>query len=310
MPRRLATIDLGTNTVRLLVVEVTDPSRWHTLDQDQAITRLGEGLVRSGVLSEAAIARTVSQVKTYCQKAEQFGSNEILLVATSAVREAKNQTTILQEIEAATGRTVRVVSGEEEAQLTFLGACYGLDPPTGTWVLMDIGGGSTEFILAEQDRILGAISLQLGVVPLVETFVRADPVDWTEYAILSASVETRLVHEIPQDFFARPLSGMIGTAGTVTALAALDQRLEVYLSERVQGYRLHRHRIEKLLAFLGSLRLDERAHLPCLEPGRADLIIPGIAICLETMRVFNLEHLTVSDYGLREGILVERLRAM
>jgi exopolyphosphatase/guanosine-5'-triphosphate,3'-diphosphate pyrophosphatase len=103
---------------------------------------------------------------------------------------------------------------------------------------------------------------------------------------------------------------MIGTAGTVTALAALDQRLEVYLSERVQGYRLHRHRIEKLLAFLGSLHLDERAHLPCLEPGRADLIIPGIAICLETMRVFNLEHLTVSDYGLREGILVERLRAM
>ena len=306
----LATIDLGTNTVRLLVVEVTDRSHWRVLQQDQAITRLGEGLTRNGVLSEIAIARTVFQVTAFCQRAEQLGANEILLVATSAVREAQNQATILQEIHAATGRTARVISGEEEARLTFLGARIGLAVPTGHWALIDIGGGSTEFILAEQDTIRTAISLQLGVVPLTEALVRADPVDWTEYATLSAHIETRLAREISQDFFAGPLSGMIGTAGTVTALAALDQGLEAYLPERVQGYQLRRHRVEKLLAFLGSLRLDARAHLPCLEPGRADLIIPGIAICVATMKLFNLEYLTVSDYGLREGVLVERLRAL
>jgi len=306
VPRRLATIDLGTNTVRLLVVEVVDPLHWHTLDQQQVITRLGEGLARNGVLSEAAIARTVSQVAVYCRRAEQLGAREILLVATSAVREAHNRTTVLQEIEAATRRTARVISGEEEARLTFLGARYGLPPPADTWVLVDIGGGSTEFILAERDTIRNVVSLRLGVVALTENFVRADPVDWAEYATLATHIETQLVREISHDFFARP-GGMIGTAGTVTALAALDQRLEAYRPERIQGYRLHRHRIEKLLAFLGSLRLDTRAQLSCLEPGRADLIIAGIAICLAAMKVFSLEDMTVSDYGLREGILVERL---
>ena len=307
MSQRIASIDIGTNTVRVLVVEVPGvSSQWRVLYQDQTITRLGEGLTKRGMfLSREAINRTASAVSTYCRDAERLGAIEVLLVGTSAVREANNRRDLLNRIGETTGRNVNVITGEEEARFTFLGAYYGLGQPRGRWLIMDIGGGSTEFIWAEGDAVHSAISVRLGVVALTEAYIGADPIDWADYARLTADVEGVLAREIPPAFFGREVRGMIGTAGTVTTLAALDQRLPLYQPDLVQGYRLHRHRIERLLVSLGVLSLNERTSLPCLEPGRADVIVAGISICLVTLKLFGRDTITVSDCGLREGVLID-----
>lgn len=307
MSRRIASIDIGTNTVRLLVVEFSGlSSQWRALHQDQTITRLGEGLTKRGMfLSREAIDRTAFAVSAYCRDAERLGAVEVLLVGTSAVREAHNRGDLLERIGETTGQNVNVITGEEEARLTFLGAYFGLEQPGGRWLIMDIGGGSTEFIWAEGATIHSAVSVRLGVVALAEAYAGADPVDWADYAALTADVGGVLAREIPPAFFGWEVRGIIGTAGTVTTLAALDQRLPVYRPDLVQGYRLRRHRIEQLLVSLGVLPLNERASLPCLEPGRADVIIAGISICLVTLKLFGRDTITVSDCGLREGILID-----
>ncbi len=277
------------------------------LSQTQAITRLGEGLGATGELSEAAMTRTLAAVSEFCQAAKALGAEETLIVATSAVREAKNGDVFVDRVERATGHWVRVVPGDEEARLTLRGVLEGLPGLSGAFVVFDIGGGSTEFILARERRLTAGVSLPLGVVRLAERYITAGPVDWTRYAEMEREIRSRLRAGLG-DFAAssRP-DHLVGTAGTVTTLAALDLALQTYEPERVQGHVLERPRVERLLKRLGQLPVAERATLPCLEPGRADLIIPGTAICLAAMDHFGLSFVTVSDFGLREGILVEHL---
>jgi exopolyphosphatase/guanosine-5'-triphosphate,3'-diphosphate pyrophosphatase len=305
--RRLAAIDLGTNTVRLLVAEALGRGRWRALHHTQTITRLGEGLQSRGELGDAAMARTVAAVAEYCRTAEALGARDIVIVATSAVREAPNRGTFLDRVRRAAGRDVRVVSGEEEARLALLGTLHGLDTLSGSLLLFDIGGGSTEFILARERRLTAVVSLGLGVVPLAERYLTAGPVDWTRYGLMVREIRRGLSDGL-RDFArqGRP-EHLVGTAGTVATLAALDQELPFYDPERVQGHVLHRDRIERLLARLGALPVSARAELPCLPPGRADVIIPGIAICLAAMGHFGFASLVVSEFGLREGILVDEL---
>ncbi|MFQ5828911.1 MAG: Ppx/GppA family phosphatase [Candidatus Methylomirabilia bacterium] len=305
--RRLAAIDLGTNTIRLLVAEVGDGKTWRVLVQRQTIARLGEGLHESGSLSEAAMDRSVATVAELCAEARALSAEEMVIVATSAVRRAFNQEAFLERVAKATGHAVRVIPGEEEARLALLGALHGLSQLAGRMVLFDIGGGSTEFILAHERRLVAVRSLSVGVVALAERFMTAGPVDWDRYAEMDREVRAILAGELPGFGRERRAEHLVGTAGTVTTLAALDQSLPAYDSERVHGYRLHRDRIQRLWKTLGDLPVAARATLPCLEPGRADVIIPGIATCLATMDWFGFESLLVSDYGLREGILIDRL---
>jgi exopolyphosphatase/guanosine-5'-triphosphate,3'-diphosphate pyrophosphatase len=304
---RLATIDLGTNTVRLLVVETGGARRWRVLAQDQIITRLGEGASATGRLGEVPMARTVEVVTAFCRQAESLGAGEIVMVATSAVREASNRQLFLARVRRATGREVRVVAGEEEARLSFLGVLSGIDEVGGDLLLMDIGGGSTEFTLARDRQVVTALSIPLGVVPLAEQYMTQGPVDWARYALMDREVRARLAREVLPAFRSSRPGRMVGMAGTITTLAALDQALAAYDPEKVQGYRLQRHRIERLLARLGALSLAARANVPSLEPGRADLIIPGIAVCLAAMDSFGFDSLLASEFALREGILVDYL---
>jgi exopolyphosphatase/guanosine-5'-triphosphate,3'-diphosphate pyrophosphatase len=302
---RLATIDVGSNTIRLLVADVPGAATWRVADQDQTVTRLGEGLARSGALSEAAMARTLTVVHGYVERARRLGAREIHIVATSAVRESPNGRAFAAAIEAATGQRVEVVSGEVEARLTLQGVRQGLGTLTGPVLVFDIGGGSTEYVLAEGDAIRAMTSLRLGVVPLAERFSFPGPVDEPRYRALYDEIRARLGQEIPESIRAARVAHLVGTAGTVTTLAALDLGLSRYDAARVQGHRLDRPTIAGLATRLGRLTVGERAALPCLEPGRADLIIPGVAIVVATLDTFGIEALRVSDYGLREGILVD-----
>ncbi|PYN77630.1 MAG: exopolyphosphatase [Candidatus Rokuibacteriota bacterium] len=304
---RVSTIDVGSNTVRLLVADVTDSGTWRVVDQDQTITRLGEGLARTGGLGEAPMARTLAVVDGYVERGVRLGARDIYIVATSAVREASNGRAFAAAVEHATGQRVEVVSGEAEARLTLRGVRFGLGPLRGPVLTFDIGGGSTEYVLADDDVIQSMVSLRLGVVPLAERFSFPGAVDSRRYRALYDEVRAHLGRELPETIRTARIAHLVGTAGTVTALAALDLGLAHYDPERVQGHRLTRTTIERLSARLGGLTLGERAALPCLEPGRADLIIPGIAIVVATLDQIGLETLRVSEYGLREGILVDAI---
>jgi len=306
---RLAAIDLGTNTVRLLVTEADRTAAWRVIDQDQRVTRLGEGLRTSGTLGDQAMARTTTAVVEYVERAARAGATDVLVCATSAVRDADNGAAFVQMLERRTGRPVRVVSGDEEARLTLRGVLYGLPPIAGPLIVFDIGGGSTEFILAEGGALSLAVSLRLGVVSLAERFPFPATVDRDRYAELTNEVRAHLATGLPPAVRQRRADLLVGTAGTVTTLAALDLGLRAYDSRRVQGHRLSRRAIEALGERLGALSMAERAALPCLEPGRADLIIPGLAIVEATLECVGVETLIVSDYGFREGIIVEALGA-
>lgn len=301
---RLATIDLGTNTVRLLVVDAHPEGRWTVVTEDQQITRLGAGLAASGALGAEPMARTSAVVSAYAERARGLGVEAVRIVATSAVREASNGRVFAATIEARTGRPVEIVSGADEARLTLLGVSRGLGGLSGRTLLFDIGGGSTEYVLARDGRAVDAVSLRLGVVPLAERFPFPDRVEWSRYGELARHVAERLARELPPAIVARPPDRLVGTAGTATTLAALDLGLARYDPARVQGHVVPRAAIDRLLARLGALTVRERAALPCLEPGRADVIIPGIAIVQATMDRVGGDALVVSDWGLREGILV------
>jgi len=304
---RFAAIDLGSNTVRLLVVEVGADGGWSVVDQDQAVTRLGEGLAATGRLGEAPMRRTAGVVVEYVRRAERAGADEVAVVATSAVREAANGRQFVARLARSTGRAVAVVSGEDEARLTVHGILRGLAAPPALLLAVDVGGGSTEFVLARDGAVAAVTSLPLGVVPLAERYPFPGRVDWPRYRRMEAEIARRLAEGLPPVVRGAGVDELVGTAGTVTTLGALDLGLATYDPARVQGHRMDRAALERLLARLGGLTVVERGRLPCLEPGRADLIVPGLAIVLAALEVTGARRLVVSDWGLREGILVDAI---
>jgi exopolyphosphatase/guanosine-5'-triphosphate,3'-diphosphate pyrophosphatase len=301
-------VDLGTNTVRLLVVDACG-TRWRPLHQAQRITRLGERQSPSGTLTAAAMARTVDAVAEFARQARALGASDIYVVATSAVREADNRTEFAGLVRAETGLDLRVVSGEAEARLALDGVSAGLPDLGGTFVLVDVGGGSTEVVRAEGGHARLAVSLRLGVVALAERFVGPGAVDWRAFAAMRREVDRRLSGALPADLLAQPELPLVGTAGTCTTLAALDLALDRYQAERVQGHVLARSAVERLLGRLGALSVREREALPCVEAGRGDLLIAGAAVVLAVLDRAGRETLVVSDQGLREGIVHDLLRA-
>lgn len=292
------------------MVDVSAAGARRAVHEAQAITRLGEGLAGSGRLGEAAMGRTLETVGAYCRTAEALGAREVLIVGTSAVRQAENGRALAERIRQLTGHPVRIVPGHEEARLALLGVLDGLPRLGGSFVLFDIGGGSTEFILARDRRLARAVSLSLGVVPLAERHTDAGPLERAGLAGLEHEIRALLDAGLADFAPGERPDHLVGTAGTVTTLAALDQGLEVYDPARVHGYVLTRERVRQWLERLAALSVTARAALPCLPAGRADVIVPGAAICLAVMARFEATALLVSDRGLREGILIEYLKSL
>ena len=303
---RRAAIDVGTNTVRLLVVEGETPEQLRIVHEEQVITRLGHGLTRGRSLDPEAVTRTLAEVQRLGEAARAQGAKEIRVVGTSALRESGDGAAFVQALRETTGLDLLVISGEEEARLALLGTRWGAGLPS-RFLLVDIGGGGTELIIADGETVLTALSLPLGAVHLTESFLTHAPIAWDEYDAMVREIRSRLSSFLPRLAPHLPVP-LVGTAGTVTTLAALDLALPTYDRRRVQGHRLRRGAIERLLWRLGTLPVARRADLPCLEPGRADIIIAGTAICLEVLDATGADELIVSDFGLREGIALDCLR--
>jgi exopolyphosphatase/guanosine-5'-triphosphate,3'-diphosphate pyrophosphatase len=232
---------------------------------------------------------------------------EVSVAATSAVREARNGEEFVAEVGREAGLALRVIDGEEEARLTLLGVRHGLRLESRRVLAIDIGGGSTEFILAKGDVIEGVVSTGLGVVKLTEQHLVSDPPSVDERRRLEDAVGTR-IERLRLELPGLEEAQLVGTAGTVTTLAAIDLALVTYDRQEVRGHCLSLARVRELLDRLGALAHRERRQVPGLEPGRADIILAGAAILAVSMERLGYHELRVSDDGLREGILLDLLR--
>lgn len=308
----LASIDIGTNTLRLLIAEFEKDRSFKEIYSERKITRLGEGLNASGILSSKAIKKTIHTLKDFKHSIDKFNVADISVVATSAVREALNREEFIKIARDETGVDIRVISGEEEAELVLQGVIAGLSttshflPPT-SLLVMDIGGGSTELILARNSELRtphSSLSTSLGVVRLSEEIIKNDPPSQVEIESVDNEIIKGLL-DAKKSLGSIPAEAIfVGTAGTITTLAAIEQGLDSYDHLRIHNYILKKGAIEEIFNRLKSMTLSQRRKIPALEPGREDLIIPGALIVLRAMETFGLDRMTVSDYGLREGILV------
>jgi len=302
----IASIDIGSNTARLLILEPTSDQKFNLLVSKRNITRLGEGIDAQGKLTEHRMQTTLKVLARFRQICLENGDPPLFAVATSAVREASNGQEFVRLAKKETGIDIKIITWEEEARLTLEGVYWKIPHENRRVITFDIGGGSTEFILSEGENIKDFCSTSLGVVRLTEKFITQHPVDEKEYRSLQNHLQDEL-QTVKNKLPAFLPELLIGTAGTVTTLAALKGNIYPYDPEKIHGSTFSRPEAESILDDLKGKSLSQRLLLKPMEPGREDLIIAGTAIVLETMRVFGCEILTVSEYSLREGLI---LRAM
>jgi exopolyphosphatase / guanosine-5'-triphosphate,3'-diphosphate pyrophosphatase len=285
---RVGVVDLGTNSTRLLAADV-DGDHVEEVSRRTTITRLGEGVDERRKLLPLPIARVRNALSEYRRELDELGAERVLAIGTSAVRDAENGEAFLGEIEWSYGFATRLLSGDEEAELTRRGVANGRPLADDTLVL-DVGGGSTELITAAERR-----SVDVGSVRLTERHLRSDPPTREELEAAAQTVRDELPPLDPRE--------AIGVAGTVTTLAALE--LGGYDAERVHGHRLAREAVDALLARLASLPLAERRDLPGLEPERAPVIVGGAVVVREVLERYGLDGLEASERDLLHGAALE-----
>jgi exopolyphosphatase/guanosine-5'-triphosphate,3'-diphosphate pyrophosphatase len=325
---RVAIVDIGTNSTRLLIADVDrETGKVEERARRSQVTRLGEGVDSTGSLSDDAVARVMNTLEKYASEIEEQGCEANLAVCTSAVRDAKNGSDFLARVREQ-GLDARILAGEEEAQLTFLGAMSGrekgeADDPTGgradgerndstvgrkdsgrgggePMVVIDVGGGSTEFIVGSGREAGFHVSLHAGVVRMSERHIHSDPPRPQELQELARDVRAVFLDGLPPQERA-PVRRGIAVAGTATSAAAIDQELDPYDPARVHGYELQLATVEMLLARLADMSEAERREVVGLHPDRAPTIVAGMILLGEALRAFELEQVEVSEHDILFG---------
>jgi len=291
---RVGTVDLGTNSTRLLVADVRD-GELEEAERLLEITRLGDRVDTDGRLADAAMDRVHAALDRYAARAAELGTDRMLATATSAVRDAANGREFLADVGRRHGFETRLLSGREEAELTYRGVTSRLAAGPGTLVC-DIGGGSTELVLGGPDGVVDATSLDIGCVRMSERCLHDDPPSAAELAALRTAVA-----EILPDRLTSAARTLVGVAGTVTTLAAIDLDLEREVPELVDGHELARSTVEALLERLAALPLTERRSVRGLMPERAPTIVAGAAIAAEVMRAAGAGRMIVSERDILHG---------
>ena len=311
----VAVVDIGTNSTRLLIADVDRESgELQELARRSEVTRLGEGVDASGSLSDAAIDRVLKVLSEYHDEIEEHDCEANLAVLTSAVRDADNGEQFAARLREKYGLDARVLKGEEEAQLTFLGAMSGQAGPDQTTgndgntdpkaseptVVIDVGGGSTEFVVGRGHTAGFHVSLQAGVVRMSERHIHSDPPEPEELQALADDVREVFAEGLPASEREHVTRG-IAVAGTATQAAAIEQELDPYDPARVDGYDLQLGTIELLLARLADMDEAKRREVVGLHPDRAPTIVAGMIVLGEALRAFGLEHVEVSEHDILHG---------
>jgi exopolyphosphatase/guanosine-5'-triphosphate,3'-diphosphate pyrophosphatase len=303
---RIAVVDQGTHSCRLLVVALGADGEPIELAQDMIITKLGEGVDATGALHPAALARTEAVLARYCRRARALGATDIRVTATSAVRDAANRSAFTDMVRRHAGGEPRVIDGAEEGRLAFLGGTRGLDPALGPFLLVDIGGGSTEFVLGrEPGRADEVASTQMGSVRLTERHVRTDPPLATEVAAMRGAIEGVLDDAEVALPAIHTAATMVSVAGTATTMQAIALGLERYDPEATHRSWLSLTAAEAVLDRLAAMTNPQRAAIPVMAPGRGEVIVAGGTILVAVMRRFGFERTLVSETDILQGLALD-----
>jgi exopolyphosphatase/guanosine-5'-triphosphate,3'-diphosphate pyrophosphatase len=304
--RRLAAVDVGTNSVRLLVADVEghDPAdaRIHIVDRRMRITRLGQSVNATRRLQPDAVERTVAVLREYRAAMDEKGVTAVRATATSAARDATNRDDFFGPAADALGAELELLSGEEEARLSFLGATAELTDEPAPYLVVDIGGGSTEFVLGTS-KPEGLISVDIGCVRVTEQFLASDPPAPEELSAAVSVVRDHLAdvaRELPGISGAQTL---VGLAGTITTVAAVEQGLPEYDRERIHHFRLSKAAAEDVFRTLALEPADVRRHNPGLEAGRVDVIVGGAIVLVSILRAFAFDEVLVSEADILDGLV-------
>jgi exopolyphosphatase/guanosine-5'-triphosphate,3'-diphosphate pyrophosphatase len=301
-PEKVASIDVGTNTILLLIAKM-EGGRIHPLYEAETVVRLGEGLQKNGILLKEAMHRAIQTLTYYLKRSQEMGVQKIFAVGTSALREAKNSKDFLKLAKEKLDLSIEVISGEEEAQLSFLAVAKDLQEREKSILVVDIGGGSTEFILGRGDQISQWISLPLGSVRLTEEFLHSDPVREEDWENMEGKTKELLV-KVP---YPQETASMVAVGGTATTLASVEQGLEEFVAEKIHHFVLGREALRKQLFLYRFKTIEERKKIPGLPPARADVILAGGAILYLAMEELQCSSVLISCHGVRYGLLHKKL---
>ncbi len=298
---RTAVIDIGTNSTRLLVADVDQSTGGVVeLHRESQVTRLGDRVDAGGRLSEEAIARVEATLGAYRSKMDEYKCEANMAVLTSAVRDASNGAEFTELVRSKFGLDARVLSGDEEAQLTFLGAMSDRPVSSEPTVVIDIGGGSTEFIVGSDHAASFHVSVQAGVLRMSERHIHTDPPSPHELQALAADTRSCFLAALPLAE-RQSVKQAIAVAGTATSAASIDQALDPYDPARVHGYTLLRATVELMMARLADLTEAQRREVVGLHPDRAPTIVAGMILLEEAMRSFDLDRVEVSEHDILRG---------
>jgi len=306
--RRCAFIDIGTNTILGLIAELKNDDSFDVLDDLAEITRLGEGIQWTGRISSEAEERSLQVLRRYLDRCKDLFVEEIIAVGTSALRDAHNSAEVLSRFEKQLGLNVRVISGDEEAAYSFLAVQRGLPLNRRELLVVDVGGGSTEFIRGSERGVSQAVSINIGSVRLTEQFLHSDPVRKEECEKMQLVIERELALLPHQWLKDASILTLVGIAGTFTTLAAVEKKLTRYAHGEVHGSRLTLSEVRRQVALYRSKTIAERKAIDGLEPKRADVILAGATLIERIMVFFHLQQAIVSDHGVRYGLLYERIK--
>jgi exopolyphosphatase/guanosine-5'-triphosphate,3'-diphosphate pyrophosphatase len=303
--KRVAVIDMGSNSFRLVVIEYVPGLSFKEIDEVRETVRLSEGMAEVPVLRSSAIERGVRAAHIYASFCRASGIDEIVCVGTSAIRDAENRQSFLRRVQDETGLSVRVLSGEEEASYAYLAAVNSIAFENG--YVLNLGGGSLEIVRVEQRRLVEATSLPLGAVRVSEGFLAGDPPSAKQIGRLTEHVQEQL-KSIP---WFRPEPGMqiIGQGGTLRLIARLAQKRVNYPLDILHGFELGEAQIESVRRELSKLSISARAKLPGMKPDRADISLGGLVVVHEALHIAGAESMTICSQGLREGLFYERFAA-
>lgn len=298
---RIAVVDIGTNSTRLLIADVQDGRVSAELERRTKVTRLGAGVDADGRLRDDAMQRVFDTLDTYRALMDAAGVDKAVAVLTSAVRDAANGEEFAAAVRDRYGAQPHVLTGDQEAQLTFLGATSERDPSDQTPTLVvDIGGGSTELVIGAAQKAGFHVSTQAGVVRMTERHLHSDPPAEAEMDAVARDVRAILSNGVPESH-RRAVEHAIGVAGTATALGAIAQQLDPYDPEKVHGYVVSAAERDQMLARLAGMALEERRHVAGLDPDRAPTIVAGVIILGEVMGLFGLDEIEISEHDILRG---------
>ena len=299
--KKCAILDIGSNSIKFFLFSVED-GKAKTILEKNNISRLGEGLLKTGILSDEAMDRNIIALKEFMEQAEKENVEEISAVGTMCLRTAQNSDVFLKRAKDEFGLTIKVISGKEEARLSYLAVLSTIGNTDKNVVVFDTGGGSTEFIVGKGTELKDSVSLGLGAIFPTNEYLLSDPVTDEELQNMLNHLMKFFSEKIPN----KNADFLVGIGGTVTSMAAVMHKMVKYDPKIIQGSQMTLAEVKKQIEMYQSKTIEERKQIPGLQPKRADVILGGAGIIKTIMEIFQIESFTISDRGLRHGLMFDK----